>query len=206
MLRITLTLTRPRRRAAAAVPLILVLALAFALSGSARAPAARAGEPAAVRSAAVAPTQPAGLRRHFYVTAHKVPADGVLSACAPGYHAASIWEILDVSNLTYDAAHPAAFTRADSGYGPPSAWYGWVRTGYVSSASATAGTGNCYAWTSTAKGVYGTAVGLPYAWEIAPGDMSTWDATPAACAATGPVWCVGEFNAIYLPVVLRSAQ
>ena len=206
MLRITLTLTQGRRRAAALALVLLALALSFSLSSSARAPAARAGEPAVVRPAAAAPTQPAGLRRHFYVTAHKVPADQVLGACAPGYHAASIWEILDVSNLTYDAAHPAAFTRADSGQGPPSAWYGWVRTGYSSSSNSTAGMGNCYAWTSTSNSAHGTAVGLSYAWEIAPGDISTWDAESFGCDTVGPVWCVGDFHSIYLPVVMRNAQ
>jgi hypothetical protein len=130
--------------------------------------------------------------KHFYLTDLSYYADQALTACSAGYHMASLWEILDVSNLTYDYDHPAAHIKADSGFGPPSNWYGWVRTGYSSSSSGTTGTGNCNNWTSRLNTVYGVAVRLSNAWEAAPGDISTWDATPFSCVVTSPVWCVGD--------------
>ena len=129
---------------------------------------------------------------HFYVTFANYATDHVLTACAAGYHAASLWEMLDISNMVYDNSHPAAFNRADSGKGPPSYWYGWARTGYDSSGSSVTGTGNCLNWTSTSDSYYGVAVRLSNTWELAPGDISTWDANSFPCNYTGPVWCVGD--------------
>ena len=142
--------------------------------------------------------------RHFYLTNVTYATDQVLTACAAGYHAASLWEMLDVSNLVYDNNHPAAFNRADSGKGPPSYWYGWARTGYDSSASSVTGTGNCLNWSSTSNSDYGVSIRLSNTWEAAPGDISTWDATSFNCSYTGPVWCVGNFYLHYLPLGLRS--
>ena len=141
--------------------------------------------------------------RHFYVTSTNYYPDEVKTACSTGYHMASLWEILDVSNLTYDYDHPAAKTKADSGFGPPSNWYGWVRTGYDSSSSSTTGTGNCNNWTSRLDTVYGVSVRLSNSWETAPGDIFTWDATSFTCNYVGPVWCIGDFYQIYLPLILK---
>jgi hypothetical protein len=41
-------------------------------------------------------------RRKFYVTPTLHDGAHALSACATGYHMASLWEIHDTSNLTYD--------------------------------------------------------------------------------------------------------
>jgi hypothetical protein len=79
----------------------------------------------------------------FYLTNFSRNANQVLTACAAGYHMASLWEIYDPSNLTYDTSHPEAYVKADSGQGPPSLWYGWVRTGFDNSASSKPGAGNC---------------------------------------------------------------
>lgn len=147
---------------------------------------------------------PIGGGRHFYLTEANHAIDEVLTACASGYHMASLWEILDVSNLTYDYDHPAAHTKADSGHGPPSYWYGWVRTGFFSSGSTTAGTGNCQNWSDTTAANSGVSVRLSRTWESAPGDISTWDATSFTCNFSGPVWCVGDFNVSYLPVTMKG--
>jgi len=119
---------------------------------------------------------------------------------------ASLWEILDVSNLVYAYNHPDAHVQNDSGQGPPSGWYGWVRTGNWDSTSATAGTGNCNNWTSTSSGDSTVAVRLVTAWELAPGDIGTWDATSFTCNFNGPVWCVGDFagGAVYLPIIMNN--
>lgn len=128
----------------------------------------------------------------FYLTDANYTTDQPLTACASGYHMASLWEILDVSNATYAYSHPAAHVKTDSGNGPPSGWYGWVRTGWASSDSSTTGTGNCLNWSSIDLSDYGVAVRLATAWETAPGDISTWDATSFTCNFNGPVWCVSD--------------
>jgi hypothetical protein len=130
--------------------------------------------------------------RHFYLTAANYSPSAALTACGSGYHMASLWEILDVSALTYDYQHPAAYTKADSGQGPPSFWYGWVRTGQDSSGSSVAGSGNCLNWSSSSGTNSGVSVRLSNNWETSPGDIFTWDATSFTCNFTGPIWCVGN--------------
>ncbi len=127
--------------------------------------------------------------RHVYVTITGHVGDEVLTACAAGYHTASIWELLDISNLVYDYDHPAAKTRADSGFGPPSNWNGWVRTGYDSSDSAVTGTGNCHNWTSGSPTDNGVMVRLTHTWAT-PTEFPGWDATSIPCSQTTTVWCV----------------
>ena len=132
--------------------------------------------------------------------------DQALTACASGYHMASLWEILDVSNLTYDYDHPAAHTKTDSGFGPPSFWHGWVRTGQSSSGSSTTGSGNCLNWSTRSGSSNGVSVRLSRTWETAPGDIFTWDANTFACSIPGPVWCVGDFSSgVYLPLMLKGS-
>ncbi|MCZ7667155.1 MAG: hypothetical protein M5U34_08015 [Chloroflexi bacterium] len=110
---------------------------------------------------------PSGDGRHFYLTNTTHFPDEALTACASGYHMASLWEILDVSNLSYDYDHPNAHTKDDSGFGPPSYWNGWVRTGWSSSTSTTTGTGNCQNWSSRSGSDSGVSVRLSRLWETA---------------------------------------
>lgn len=131
--------------------------------------------------------------RHFYLTAgNHVPAS-VLLACSADYHMATLWEILDVSGLKYHASHPDAYSRADSGQGPPAGWNGWIRTGYQSSASTIPGRGNCNAWSSVDPSAYGTIVHLSTNWQQAAELSGPWVASTATCNLAGPVWCVGDF-------------
>lgn len=192
---LTLRITCPRP----GVPLLLASVLVLFLCG-----AAVTKHPESAQAAVATTYIPRGAGRHFYVSSSNYPTTTVKTACASGYHMASLWELYDVSNLTYDYDHPAARTQADSGYGPPSYWYGWVRTGYNSSGDSTTGTGNCLNWSNTDSGYYGVSVRLSRTWETAPGDMGPWDATSFPCNSTGPVWCVGDFYAVYLPMVLRD--
>jgi hypothetical protein len=74
--------------------------------------------------------QQRGLRK-YYLTQTTHTGGQSLSACAEGYHMASLWEILDPSNLSYDTS--LGFTLADSGSGPPASSLGWIRTGNVDS-------------------------------------------------------------------------
>jgi hypothetical protein len=56
--------------------------------------------------------------RQFYLTPVFYSPAVALSACAAGYHMASLWEVLEPSALSYNTSLGA--TRADSGQGVPS--------------------------------------------------------------------------------------
>jgi hypothetical protein len=196
MIRLTIRVTYSRRAlvtCACAAACLLAAGLAVFLT---RPSQAQSG-PAVVYMAR-------GVGRHVYLTEQNHFPDRALAACGPGYHMASLWEILDTSNWVYDHDHPAAHVQADSGYGPPSHWYGWIRTGYFSSGDSTAGTGNCQNWTSRSSSDEGTLVRLSRWWEVGPGEILTWTAYPCACNLGGPVWCVADVEALYLPLVLRA--
>jgi hypothetical protein len=152
-----------------------------------------------------------GGERHFYLTHAFYAANQPLAACGEGYHMASLWEILDVSNMIYDYDHPDAYhpppdVTDDSGQGPPSYWNGWVRTGYDASSFGFTGSTNCSNWTSTSSTSLGVAVGLSWDWETAPGDIGPWVATGAECHRVGNVWCVADTGGggVYLPLILRN--
>jgi len=129
----------------------------------------------------------------YYLTDDNLASDAALTACAAGYHMASLWEIVDPSNLTYAFDHPDAHTKADDGEGPPSEWFGRVRTGASSSVADSAGSGNCAAWTSVDNADHGTFVRLTRAWEAPPGEIGgVWDAHSFSCNLPGPVWCTQD--------------
>jgi hypothetical protein len=127
--------------------------------------------------------------RKFYLT--KNPSDGAhaLTACAAGYHMASLWEIHDPSNLRYDTE--LGFTLADSGSGPPFAG-GWIRTGWIADVSNNPGTGNCNAWTSNRTSDQGTGVGLSINWSLPSSVISPRQTATTRCDAGLPVWCVQD--------------
>ena len=83
-------------------------------------------------------------KRKFYLTTGSpgVAGNQVLTACASGYHTASLWEILDPSNLEYDTKR--GVTKDDAGSGPPagSDGDGWIRTGNFSNTGPTPGQAN----------------------------------------------------------------
>jgi hypothetical protein len=108
---------------------------------------------------------------------------------------ASLWEILQPSNLRYDSS--LGFTRADAGAGPPAGTSGWIRTGYDSFNSLgqtnTAGAANCLAYTTTAG--LGSMVFLSTQWQLssAPSPtVSPWIASAIACNVAYHVWCVQD--------------
>ncbi len=149
-------------------------------------------EPAASQAIADVLAAP-GSRGEFYLTNTSYLSNQALTACGSGYHMASLWEIIDPTNLSYNFNHPAAYTKVDSGQGPPSGWYGRVRTGTDSSTSATAGIGNCSTWTSVAVSDYGVFARLSRSWEAPPAEIGgIWDITAFTCSVTGPVWCVRD--------------
>jgi len=159
--------------------------------------AAAADLPAAAEAPAAPAASSNGMRR-YYRTLNTYTSPQALTACATGYHFASLWELLDTSNLEYNNDHPDAYTlEADMGEGPPTGGggfgrHGWIRTGYNSSSSTgLAGQDNCNAWTSTNGSHYGTTVGLSYAWGSAE-DIFVWEASVVGCDYSTGVWCVED--------------
>jgi hypothetical protein len=137
----------------------------------------------------------------YYLTTDLYHGDQVLSACALGFHMASLWELLDTSNLRYNTTR--GFTRTDSGYGPP-ATGGWIRTGYASDSTGSPGTSNCHAWTSGSESDVGSYVFLPGIWEADNEDLMGWAVATAICSTQIRVWCIGDESIIYLPLVMRT--
>ena len=194
MVRITLRITSCRR----AVPL-LALVLVLILCSSAVPDYSVIARPAA------AVVSSRGGWGYFYLTKTYVLPIQAPRACGSGYHMASMWEIYDPSNLVYASDNPNASSWTDSGFGPPSEAYGWVRTGYISSTEAVPGKGNCANWTSTSSGDYGTDVGLSSRWDTNPGKIGPWLLESAACNTSigRRVWCVSDQPRNYLPMIFN---
>ncbi len=99
--------------------------------------------------------------RMYYLSGNTTFGNGPLDQCGTGYHMASLWEIVDTSNLQYNTSL-GYMGNADQGSGPPTGnnAKGWVRTGGASSTNTTPGIGNCANWTSDSSGDYGTLIYL----------------------------------------------
>jgi hypothetical protein len=182
-----------RRRADLALAALVVAAILAGLVGNL---VWRSGR------AAASPTQvehPGPLQ--YYLTRISYQGDQALSACAPGFHMASLWELLDTSNLRYSTAR--GFTTQDSGHGPP-LMGGWVRTGSDGGSTGAPGTSNCHAWTSSSSSDVGSYVYLPSDWTAGYEDFLGWAMATAICSATRRVWCIGDGSIVYLPLVMRN--
>lgn len=154
-------------------------------------------------------------KRYFITADINITATAAPNACGPGFHMASLFEILDPSNMAYDNTNDLAFKQTDHdlGAGPPSTYHGWVHTGYYNSHGLTDDGfllplgANCDGWSSDdtydADGNYrwGTAVALMFTWKyvVLPGDSERlrravpwWDADRRVCSGSRPVWCVSD--------------
>lgn len=151
--------------------------------------------------AVASPTQAGNpIRLQYYLTKTGYVGDQALTACAPGYHMASLWEIADTSNLRYNRT--LGVTRMDSGHGPPTDT-GWIRTGSGSGFLGSPGTANCRAWTSSAWGDIGSYLFLPNNWTTNDEDILGWAVAVARCSVARSVWCVGV-SITYLPIIVRN--
>ena len=182
---------RYRRRAdLAAVGLALVVMLAGGLM---------VGQPRATAETTVLPEP---VNQDFYLSLATYQGDQVKLSCAPGYHVASLWEILDTSNLRYNTS--LGKTAADSGAGPPTApAIGWVRTGYDTTTTGIIGNVNCEGWTRGDSEATGTWVRLPNVWTAGLEDLLGWEVAQGLCSNHLSVWCIEGGNVVYLPVFLR---
>ena len=143
-------------------------------------------------------------RGSYYLTESTFLGNEALSACAEGYHMASLWEMLDVSNLRYDTVLGYQHVDGDCGQGPPSGIAGWVRTGFIPSVGLTAGEGNCGVWSQHFAGQWGTVVWLPNDWSSPGSTVGVWVAGTEGCDAPQRVWCVRPPFYVYLPLVMRN--
>ena len=133
------------------------------------------------------------LRRYYLTQAFHNGGDA-LTACATGYHMASLWEILDVSNLQYDTE--LGFRRDDAGSGPAVLGIGWVRTGQDAFTGGPPGSANCGAYTSSSHSDSGTRAFLPQDWSLTATTDTTrfspWSAYTFSCDQGAHVWCVQD--------------
>jgi hypothetical protein len=155
------------------------------------------GERVAASETETAQAASTGMRQ-FYLTQDAFFPSEALTACAAGYHMASLWELAAPSNLKYNTALGSAFYGdPDLGQGPPSFPGGlkaWVRTGYEASTSATAGQANCDAWSSDDAGDSGTVAYLPSDWTgvTQTQDVGVWSVDVHSCWQQWWVWCIED--------------
>ncbi len=147
--------------------------------------------PYALRAVAVA--RPS--LRGYYQTSATFAGNAALTACAAGYHMATLAEIFDTTSLRYAEEVPGAVQGADSGDGPPYSITGWIRTGVGSANNNQVGAGNCSLWTSSNNANFGTTVGLNPDWEGAVSNISPWDGIATTCNLLRRVWCVEDLPA-----------
>jgi hypothetical protein len=145
-----------------------------------------AWEPARVAASGVE-AAPAGssTMRQYYLTEAGYDGANATSACAAGYHMASIWEIVEPSALKYNT--DLGQTLDDSGQGPPVS-LGWMRTGNWMSYGALPGDGNCDTWTLNDAGAMGTVAWLSWGTQV----VHVWNASTEECDSTLAVWCVED--------------
>jgi len=130
--------------------------------------------------------------RRFYLTTTSMNGSQPLTACALGFHFASLWEIFAFATLDYDTTRGQS--ASDSGVGAPAGVAGWVRIGSNPTAAGVAGDTNCSGWTSTAGD--GTSVALDSYWDDGnptfSTDMPPWIPFRDACASARNAWCVED--------------
>ena len=111
VIRVVIRITHPW----AGTLLLICFLVGLTLSASVIAPELRSSQQVFPAAAFI----PSTAGRHFYVTYATYAPGTAPTACSAGYHMASVWEILDMSDLAYDYNQPDAKTVADSGFGPP---------------------------------------------------------------------------------------
>lgn len=128
-----------------------------------------------------APPRNSDPRRAYYVTKTVHTGSEALTACAAGYHMASVFEIADPSALRYETA--LGVVNADAGSGPPfgGGGFGWARGG------GTEGSLNCEVWTSDSGRGFWASYALLGA-ELTPGLQVTYQ----DCAYPAAVWCIQD--------------
>jgi len=134
--------------------------------------------------------------RDYYVSPAAVTGGAAPTACDPGFHMASLYEILDPSQLAYDASRGGV--EVDAGSGPPSGppARGWIRTGVNAGGLAfppIVGLSNCGAYASSSGTAYGAAVYLVDDWETPnAGHEDPFEPSAPVCSTPLRVWCLED--------------
>lgn len=128
--------------------------------------------------------------RKFYLTRDGFPGNQTLTACAEGYHMATLWEIYDFSNLKYDRT--LGLIGEDSEAGPPPN-AGWIRTAGASYGDTSQpGADNCFLWTTNDSTKRGSIAHLFNDWDSDPSYISPWRSDSIPCSLSIEVWCVED--------------
>ena len=135
--------------------------------------------------------------KEYYLTSGQFSGDQAIAACSTGFHMASIFEILDTSNLQYVKRSTTVCDSLvdDQGDGLPTKEFGWVRTGYDSTSymdvvSPELSSVNCNSWTSQSSNAWGTVARL-YDNDTAVQLNSEYTLVNSRqCNQSYPVWCV----------------
>lgn len=125
-------------------------------------------------------------QRYYYLTKNAVPADKALTACARGYHMASIVELSAPGTLHYYYNHAYAYSEGlDQGHSPPLNTIGWIRTANAP------GLNNCTVWSSVSPAVTGTVAYLVFSKNVTTRQLTwSWFTKDLSCNGTSQVWCV----------------
>lgn len=136
-------------------------------------------------------------RKQYYLSTENVMGGEVGRVCRPGFHMASLWEIFDTSNLRY--SQELGLEILDQGSGPPAGIWGWVRTGWTTTAGSTEGSSkpgqaHCFLWGNSTDDYSGTRVRLPNEWgkAIRASKVAPWEADAKRCNSRQHVWCVED--------------
>jgi hypothetical protein len=123
----------------------------------------------------------AGMRK-FYLTKAQFKGNQALTACAKGYHLASIWEVSEPSNLVYNTK--LGFRNAAYQPGPPTYTGQPETTGWLDTSLPPDDNYNCQGWT-----VDSGSVGMTY-WLTGPPGIWSWQQID--CGELRPAWCVSN--------------
>jgi len=125
--------------------------------------------------------------RRYYLTTSTHQGDEPLSACVSGFHMASIWEMSNPGDLSYDTL--LGQTQGDTGSGPPTGLLvrGWARNGQQNGGS------SCVNWTSN-SGDTGPVYQLVQRTDLnnPAQKISPWESELRNCGEFWPVWCVED--------------
>ncbi len=133
--------------------------------------------------------------RRYYMSFEDADGAAATSACALGFHMASLWEIHDPSHLSYDWTIAGTLSNRDTGPGPVAGIYAWVRTGNLATglSGGQPGRDNCLGWTTNSGGYFGTSAALSIWWDQPALGGQPWVAQSVACsAAFMSTWCVED--------------
>lgn len=130
-------------------------------------------------------------QRGYYLTKDNFDGSQPLSACAAGYHMASLWEIHEPSDLRYNES--LGLTLGDGG--PPTQTSGWIRLGFPADQNYSCSIDLTNPWTSNSSLQKGaTAFLAPPYYVLTEATVvdQTWGTLQQACDVARKVWCVQD--------------